>query len=264
MLVVSGTPWFWDQCQVSKKYEVLKYMISVFKDRPKIALGLGSCYPMVFSYSEDYNYIKEIWGQFNFISVRDSIAANLLANNEVQVYSTFCTSSFYPYYPKKEQIVLTPTVVFYEPSIGVSKSILSSEYITKYRLFQIEVIKRYSAQVLVLDEREGKFLESFNIQSHKVLNHYDLMEKLNGSSFVLSGRVHSAIPARMMGIPTYILPVDTRWLTTLNFGITPIFDLNNSLKVPSKNLFNNDIRQNCEKEAEKLSDIIKLKLNSVF
>lgn len=258
MFILGGTPWLWDRCELSTKYTCFEQVLELFKNKPKIALGIGSCYPLNYYPNEHIESIKNIWKDFNFISTRDLLASGYLSNLGINNYSTFCTSSFYPnYIPSRKENKLG--VMFYNPADGVSKSVLDREFIDKYNNYQISIIKRYLTSVFVITDEEKDYLKSNGIDSYKIINNLDLIDKLSELSVLVSGRVHSAIPARMMGIKTYILPIDSRWLTTINFGIMPL-DINIECEISVSNFDIFDYTETIKQEKDKIVSLIKKSL----
>jgi hypothetical protein len=258
ILVLGGTPWLWDRCELSVKYLCFKKVLELFNNKPKIALGIGSCYALNLYPNEYVSELKSIWESFNFISTRDSIASSYLCLLGVYNYNTFCTSSFYPNY--KYSIRNNELgVVFYNPKEGVSQGVLTPEYIDNYNNYQISIIKKYSATAFVLTNEEQNFLRNHNIEAHKFVDHFDVINKLSTVSTLVSGRIHSAIPARMMGVRTFILPVDSRWLTSVNFGIIPLeIGTNLELCFNSFEVFN--YADTIKNEKDKIVSLIKKSL----
>lgn len=260
ILVIPGTPWIWNNCNLTPKYDVLKFVLSFFKDKKKIALGIGSGFPLNYSYTETFNHLVEFWKDFDFISTRDFICSSVLNKAGIYSYSTFCTSVFYPYYKEKNSSNNKPTLVFYNPKTWGHGRYLTEEYLDRYVQFQIDFINKYNPNILVLDNSEMEFINNMGRECHKVSSHEDVVSKLSTSSFVVSGRIHSAIPARMMNIPAYILPVDSRWNTTINFGITPIINFETNNLFPDSHIKLNNLKDISIKEANVISSMIKEKL----
>lgn len=260
-LVLPGTPWIWNNCNLTPKYDVFKFILSFFEGKKKIALGIGSGFPLNYTYTESFEYLVEFWKDFDFISTRDVICSSALNKVGISSYSTLCTSAFYPYYKERTFIDNKPTIIFYNPKTWGYESYLSEVYLDNYIKFQVDFINKYDPNILVLYDSEMSFINSLNKKCHKISSHQDVVSKLSNSSFVLSGRVHSAIPSRMMNIPTYILPIDSRWTTTINFGITPIINFETNYLFPESYIELNSLKDTSKKEAIILSSIVKEKLS---
>lgn len=221
MLVLAGTPWLWDRCEESPKYQAFNKIVDAFKNKPKLALGIGNGYPLKYIPPENKD-VAEVWKKFDFIATRDSIASGMLTSAGIDNLYTFCTSAYAPIYEKKGISIneeSRPTVVFYDPAIGLAKSVLPVQFCEIYKDYMHRIIRKYNAKVMVISQEEKDGLLVHGIEAYLPKNIWDITDYLYGSRFVLSGRVHSAIPSAMLGIPTYIMPIDSRWYTTIPFGV---------------------------------------------
>lgn len=255
LIVLSGTPWLWDMCHVSEKYNILKRILS-FSNKPKIALGIGSSYPLN-HYPITLPQIKDIWNMFNFISTRDPIASAALTDAGVESYNSFCTSAYAPIYNEAQWHLDTrPTVVYYDISTGIAKDVVRPWMQKAYNKFLLKVISQYNAKVITITEAEQETLSNIGIESFTPKTPQEVAVSLIGSQFVLSGRIHTAIPSAMQGIPTYIMPVDSRWLTTIPFGILPIFKENYSSDPRFASVTKPNLREQVVNEKEKIVSLI--------
>jgi len=233
VLIVSGTPWLWDHCEVSLKYRVLINLLQLFPDTLKIALGIGSCYTsntLCFN-SIKATHIREVWSHFNCIFTRDCLAYSILKLMNLEVYDELDTAVHLkkvwtsPKYSKEEKT--QTSLIFYQPELGLAKAGLGLDFINQYNLFQLDFIKRYNPNIYVISPDESSWLKDKSITSEVIPNVSRLLEILVKSKFVVSGRLHSAIPARVLGISTYLMPVDSRALTAVKLNI-PLIDVRNS------------------------------------
>jgi hypothetical protein len=235
IFVVSGTPWIWDCCTSSKKYKALTNLLELYKDKKKIAMGIGSCYALnaaVLSQQimceKKKGFIKElneVWSKFDLIFTRDTMASKILEYAEVKHFDEICTSSHLKKCIespkiKKEEI---PSLIFYNPELGLSRESLDKYFVEDYIFFQLRFIKEYNPNIYTIEPMEYEWLKSHGINSERISDINKLLEILNNSKFILSGRIHSAIPARMLGKDVFLMPVDSRYLTTTKLGIIPIF-----------------------------------------
>jgi hypothetical protein len=236
IFVVSGTPWIWDCCTVSKKYKALTNLLEVYKNKKKIAMGIGSCYPVNFSVLNNLclnpdkkEFIKElnnVWSQFDLIFTRDTLASKILEITGVKHFDEICTSSqlkqcmILPNDTKKKR----PSLIFYNPELGLSREILDRYFIEDYIFFQLRFIKEYNPIIYVIEPQDLSYvIDKLGLDAEMIVDTERLLEVLNNSTFVLSGRIHAAIPARMLGVNTFLMPVDSRYLTAVKVGVTPIF-----------------------------------------
>lgn len=223
-LVLGGTPWLWDRDEESGKHKALNYLISLIPNIPKIALGIGSGYPIT-TIPIEGSGAADVWRKFSFIHTRDSLASSILQSSGINNTYSFCTSAYAPIYNNEiSNNDKRPVVVYHTPNSGVAHSVLNKDFIDAYDFYMHRVIRRYNARVLAVEQHEADILKPHGIEVFVPKKISDVTEFLQGASFVLSGRVHIAIPAARIGIPTYIIPVDSRWLTTIPFGIIPIYE----------------------------------------
>lgn len=235
ILVVSGTPWIWDDCTESKKYKALNNLISLYKDKPKIAMGIGSCYTVNFNVLNNQikskvkdNFrkeLKKIWNKFDLIFTRDTLASKILYECDIKHYDEICTSSHLKKCIEipKEKKLSPPVLIFYNPELGLSREGIDKYFIEDYIFFQLRFIREYQPIIYTIEPMEYEWLKNQGILSERITDIKKLLEVLNDAKFILSGRIHSAIPARMLGVEVYLMPVDSRYLTVTKLGIIPIF-----------------------------------------
>jgi hypothetical protein len=236
IFVVSGTPWIWDCCTDSKKYKALINLLEIYKDKKKIAMGIGSCYPVSFRIlnilclSQDKKeFIEElhkVWSQFDLIFTRDTLASKILEIVKIKHFDEICTSA-----QLKQCMILPmennkkhPSLIFYNPELGLSRESLDRYFIEDYLFFQLRFISEYNPSIYVIEPQDLEYVKNkLGLNVERISDTKRLLEVLNNSTFVLSGRIHAAIPARMLGIESFIMPVDSRYLTAIKIGVIPIF-----------------------------------------
>lgn len=244
IFVVSGTPWLWDQCENSNKYKVLRYFVDKFKGKVKIALGIGSCYPIgsntikeFITHKERSNFrtcMRDTWGQFNVVITRDVLAARTFTELGIECLDTLCTSihslGYFKDIINRQRVLSTkPLLVFYNPAHGVSKSSCDKYFIKDYLEYQYQYIEKYNPEIITICPLDEQDLHAQGIQNVTWIKSAEqLVDKLLNHKLIVSGRIHSAIPAQALGISTYILPIDSRYLTAVRVGVRPIFTLGNS------------------------------------
>lgn len=236
LLVISGTPWIWDCCTASSKYRGLEKLLAVYKNKKKIALGVGSCFKLTTNILEEqFNNLdkenlnmalKNVWQQFDIIFTRDNLASEILDRLEIPHFNELCTSAQLKKYievPKVSEFEKIPSLIFYNPIYGISRICLDYFFIKDYINFQLTFIKEFTPRVYTIERAEQEWLTQRGITAERIVDMQKLLEILNQSKFVLSGRVHAAIPAQILGIDTFIMPVDSRYLTATKLGIIPVF-----------------------------------------
>jgi hypothetical protein len=95
---VIGTPWFWDHCAKSPKYDWLRTLIERHEGkRPLVALGVGANVVL----GKDHTAIREskdecarLWRQFALVTVRDEVASRFLDSIGVPHILLPCPSLF--------------------------------------------------------------------------------------------------------------------------------------------------------------------------
>lgn len=98
-----GTPWFWDLCEQSKKYEWLEAQINHKRARNKrlMAVGIGACLPLesgveLLRKPETVKVCRRIWSRFQLIIVRDPLAKKFLESLDIPCHLLPCPSVFCP------------------------------------------------------------------------------------------------------------------------------------------------------------------------
>lgn len=219
-LVISGTPWIWDRCKESGKYKVVELLLNEFKDRKKIALGIGSSYPLRYI-PKELDDVSNIWKEFDFIHTRDTLASGILNSAQIANYYSYCTSAYADIYQVIQE-PKSPALVYYFPEKGTASGVLSRAFIKYYHHYLGAIREKYNPRIIIIGKTEQQMLADMGLESTRPQSPEELINLLAGSKFVVSGRVHAAIPAAMLGIPTYILPIDSRSLTAQPFGIMPL------------------------------------------
>ena len=254
LFVVSGTPWFWHVCHRSMKYKQLAKVVALYKDVKKIGLGLGSCYPLTtnifsnFIYpnenvgggdwrKDDVECIKNSFGKFDLLFTRDSVAQEILKVAGIESYETVCPAVFaydgdrYIYQPVKDKSLL----IFQHPERSLSQDSCDKEFSRPYVEFQFKLVEKYKMEVKTASPLDSDWLRDVGLlkcerevdggvpYSTWIKNPTELMQVLIQYNPVVSCRVHEAIPSRMLGNLTYILPMDTRFLTATKVGVLPLW-----------------------------------------
>ena len=184
-----GTPWIYDQCQTSYKYQWLT------EQKPQgrfIALGIGSSFPLgwtaethIKSLPKDQrDFLKGIWGQFDIIAVRDTVAQDWLRMLDIQSHIIPCPS------------VLT--------SVG------DGPYRPGSKIFVGNFDKTEMANDAVyLEYQRGAYTEG-DVES--------LFRFIGSHETIISDRVHSVVPFANKR-RCAIVPVDSRHQTATVLGI---------------------------------------------
>jgi len=237
IIVLAGSPWIWNTCDKSKKYKLLTDALKRWPKAKVIGLGIGSCFSnevyrnmrqdevdrYFFNDPTRKQRLHDIYKRFNYILVRDNFAKYILERCNVKSTYSYDTSIFAHHRFGKSKYKgqrKKRALFFYKPDDGISKNCLNfkaSEYIQ----FQLDWAKKYNADIYCNGVGEKIFLEDKGIKASFSVDLDFLSSKFTEYNDLLSGRVHMAILGFMTGIPNItLLPIDTRFMTVLKFGIT--------------------------------------------
>lgn len=202
VVAVVGTPWIWDLCERSEKYERLMSWIREAKSNGQrlVALGIGSCIrwgegARSFTYDSSSSIVKEAWGSFDFIACRDWIAKDILMCCGVNSTYLPCPSYFSI---GKEEI----------PSIAPKKLVA-----IKCDPWHPE---HYEADNWI--PRGAEFINYKNDFNFKDDNEFLTFFKSLDAEFMVSQRIHAILPfARYRRVRC--VPIDSRAMTTQSTSI---------------------------------------------
>lgn len=249
VFIVSGTPWIWDMCHQSQKYKLLLKITKRFRnDCLKIGLGLGSCFPLASNVMDVYVYqqnsegvyeitrehtrewLVNIFGSFDFVSTRDRLAYHILHSIGVSVEDSICPAAFIQQYVQENTSPKKPLLIFVNPYDAVSRESCDNIFLDDYIQFQKWFKETYNPDIITLDPLSRDWCDGQKWNSKWMQNIEDgailsFARIVKNSSFVVSGKVHGAIPAALWGVRSYILPMDTRYLACVRLGVTPVWTL---------------------------------------
>ena len=243
LLVVSGTPWFWETCRRSVKYQELSKIVALYPDMKKVGMGLGSCYPIRTSIVRDFIKpdmeavekgngdwrfddilkIRETFGKFSLLMTRDPVAQRLLKVTGLTSYEVACPAAYaHEGKPEKKTKSL---LIFQDPKASISKESCGGEFSRQYIDFQLKLVERYGMEIITASSPDSDWLIKNGVMSQPtfIKSPDEMFSVLDTCSLVVSCRVHEAIPARVSGALTYILPMDTRFLTATKLGVIPLW-----------------------------------------
>jgi hypothetical protein len=239
IIVVSGTPWLWDMWEMSVKFQTLKACVELYPHAMKIGLGLGSCYPLDTGCLTHYFYdelkkpsveaVQEIFSQFNYVTVRDEVAWHCFQYAGVPAHLQLCPSAFIEPFSQWESS--RPLLIFHDCKQGISGSGIDKWFADLFIEYQLRFMNLYNPLVLTATQVDNEWCMANKITSHLVDNLDFLLYFLGRAKFILSGRVHAAIPARLMGKRTWLLPCDTRYLTAVPFGVKIVLPSSGDLEM---------------------------------
>lgn len=181
-LFVIGTPWLWNLCWESPKYQHLVRLMEERKFKRKIALGIGSCFGWSgrIDLSLNARRVVDLWRGFDLVVCRDEIAKSLIPDSLCLPCPSLWFMDSWSQSPHKELL-----------QIGCEP--WHSEYITDPSwLSQSQDYWNYR-RTIFRDRKDLETAFSF-ILSHKK---------------VISKRIHAILPASPF-IQTRCVPSDSR------------------------------------------------------
>jgi len=252
LIVVAGTPWFWEACHRSPKYVQLMDIACV--EIKKVGLGLGSCYPLNTSILKTYIYpdmvavekgggdwrhadmvqIQDRFGKFDLLFTRDPVAQELLKTAGLESYETVCPAVF-AYKFDKPLVKNKPLLIFQNPVVGISSESCDTDFVKQYIDFQLALMDKYNMEVRTTSPVDSDWLRDVaKLKCEReddggvpystwIKTPEELLLVLKQFNPVISCRVHTAIPSRALGNLTYILPMDTRFLVATKIGVLPLW-----------------------------------------
>jgi hypothetical protein len=229
IIVLTGTPWLWDLCTKSKKYQDLEEFLGTFKSKgPIIGLGLGSCYPLRFSQTvlnsiiKERDDLKKIYSQFDYISTRDSLAAFVLRSIGIKADFEVCPS-FYAFQKikhKKNNMDNENLLIFQDPAKSISREVLSQEEVNQIIEWQVTQYRNRITKIICITFKDYETAVKIWPEEVELISDFEkYVNLISISKKVISPRIHACIPAFSLGKEVEIVPIDTRALTAAACGI---------------------------------------------
>lgn len=235
ILAVVGTPWLWDICHRSGKYDFLREVLRNAKCGTKEAIGIGANYPLIwlqrahllFQHTTQCDIMASVWGSFDVVRVRDRVAK--LFFDVVGVKSVLARC---PAYSAAKALGVDGRtrgdniLVFYDlmtgtgadskaftPAMAAAWNCLQREAHDQYDVKKVICVTE--AEVLAASRMgfEAKLFKENDPYSTEHGKVVDFLQTLAMAGTVVSGRVHAAVPAVSLGRRVVVLPVDSRHLT---------------------------------------------------
>jgi len=227
VLVLTGTPWLWGDCERSHKFLWVDRVLRRFHG-PKLALGIGSCYPLdwdldrILNSGTGWPLVKDFLNQFDLIKVRDQLASDLLTALEIPHELEPCPSwQAARTLRVKSQSEDYDVAVLYDPAAGISAGTLGADFFRRWDKYWVKR-SQGSTRVLSIHPADTSYAQRLGLRAEPVASCRRLLEILSRCRRVYSGRVHAAIPALSMGKDAYVAAVDSRASTAFALGAKPI------------------------------------------
>ena len=233
LVVITGTPWIWDQFNKSVKWKNLIKCFEVHKESKKLFMGIGSClfpeaeYIDICERQEETDAFKEIYSQAVVI-VRDQIAYNKLTKAGIKCELLVCPSYFcYGLDPIQPKETKQNVLIWYDPTMGLSRCGWTGKKLDDYIKLNQEFHIKYKPKVYTHLICEVEMAEKYGLGIPELIGGWkNTLKIMESANYVLSGRVHCSVPAFVQGKPVGLLQIDSRSHTLSDFGGTIITSIN--------------------------------------
>lgn len=238
-LIVCGTPWLWHNFQNSEKYRNLTRLFDTHTKSKKLFLGAGSCLLIssigsnILKSPEEVAGIRRLYLQSTNI-VRDKIAHDIMSNAKVNSTLLPCPSYYcYGIGEVKEGPRKKNVLVYIDPL----KSIAKLEWQCPKRVKEFDELnmafyKEYKPEVYVANKTDIEGAIRAGLPSPTVLNTYkETLTVMEEADYVLSCRIHCAVPGFVQGKAIGVIPIDSRSKTLEDFGCLMIRNIGDICKM---------------------------------
>lgn len=275
IIALAGSPWLWEACEKTLKYKILTDAIKRYPRAIKVALGLGSCFSRksyeclrfdpdnhILFNNSSRERLNNIFSKFDYILVRDKLAQFIFTKLGIKSIYSYDTS-LYAYHFFESLINSNvqrrkKVLFFYDVSKGISKNALDF-YALDYIHYQVDWAKKHNADIYVNSTGDKDTLDSLGVKSTFSVDLQFLYSKFFEYEEMLTGRVHMGVLGFLSRIPQItLLPVDTRFMTTLKLGVKIKFIGEKYKDFPVE--VSRDILENIKYEEQKIINSLKVKL----
>lgn len=221
-LFVCGTPWLWDSFQKSIKYKNLLRCFEIHQTK-KVFMGIGSCLNLKDMDSNILEREEEQKGMMDLfkdalIFTRDALSQQKLAKAGINSKHLPCPSYFC--YEDIDSVNHQNVLIWCDPRQTISGADwLASSRLDKYCEIVRDFYLKYHPEVYTVNPCEIPLAEQIGLPIPKLLYSVDhTLDVMREANYVLSGRVHCAVPAFVKGKALGLMPLDSRHLTLSDFG----------------------------------------------
>ena len=221
VILLAGSPWIGvngDDPQRRMVFQALER----WPRAAKIALGVGSMMSHTRMGEGNFTGVHaDFLACFDLVVVRDILAKQILAEQRIDsvlqydtsIYARFCLQA-------AEPVPGRAILVYYDPLANDVFAHAPADVWNAHVDYQLAWADSNDADVYVVTSGDKGSLSEKGIPGRFVCDLEWLATRFSTTEKVLSGRVHQAILAKIMGSPQVAcLPVDSRFLTVLNIGI---------------------------------------------
>lgn len=268
VLVLAGSPWIWFELENSPKYRILIDAVRRFASVPKIALGIGSCFPLEYlSVDEAYNemsrspesigYLTSVFGNFDLVITRDPLAQGILERIGLKSFFAKDTSWWAKGTFKRAVVSGRPLCIFQDPRYCLTKSALGADYIGWFLQMQVDYAKNNKAEVYAISAEDTYSAQQLGLEARYVADLDWMAAHMCCRPSVLSGRIHMGLLAHMMGSThVEVLPLDSRFLTLATTSQIGVAYIKEQYFKAAKELSNYSFEINSRKLIEKIKGAI--------
>jgi hypothetical protein len=269
LIVLAGSPWIWFNLEQSPKYKILLEAIEQFSSAKKIALGIGSCFPLrsldpvktyneMLFYSESVPILRTVFTQFDLVLTRDSLAQAILNLASVPSLLSEDTSWWARNHFTRRVRSDRSLCIYQDPTFCLSKGDLSDDYIHEFMETQLDFIRYNDAEVFAISAEDTFSANAQGFEARYVADLEWMAAHISERPQVLSGRVHMGVLAKIMGSTNIsVLPLDSRVLTLdVLKGIDVRYDLAGRVALGEAELLNNTVDISGDEVVKKLQSII--------
>ena len=220
VILLAGSPWIGGTID-NLKVEWLKQAKKRWGKATKIAIGIGSFIRQAHMIHKTYHHCTvEFIRDFDLIAVRDMIAQEILDYHGVKSVLSYDTALHYPYKARKSRRKRS-ILLYYDPFVNDVWDQLSKDVWNKYIFYQLDWAIMHNAEIIVITSGDKASLMEKQVDGRFVTDLEWLANRFAQAQQVLSGRVHQAILASIMGCKNVsLLPVDSRYTTVFGTDIS--------------------------------------------
>ena len=225
LIVICGTPWLWDSFCFTPKYNNLLKIFKLHKQSKRLFMGIGTCLNLNDIQSDILKRKHEIAGMKELFSGSSVIVREELAKERLLLADIESTYYPCPAYFAYDDFVFSDMknniMIWCDPQ----RTISSGDWHDKkklnryYEIYQ-EFHNLFDPIVYCAFENEKQKAVEIGLPEPKVLSGYqDTLNIFKHGKYVLSGRVHCAVPAYSAGCLTMLTPLDSRARTFIGSSV---------------------------------------------
>jgi hypothetical protein len=230
-IIYAGSPFIWDQFQHSAKWRNTMKCRKIHSEAKMVFFGIGTCMNTkdidseIMRRPEDIEFLQQTYENSKVI-VRESLAHEILKNASVDSTVLPCPSYFaYNSFPESTKIENGENIlIWYPPWIGVSRDDWKTwdkceAYVNVCKAF----IEKFDPKIYCAAHEDILRAQFFGIKEPIEIGPPEkTLEIMSTANYVLSGRVHCAVPGFIQGKAIGIQPVDSRVQVLTEFGCPSI------------------------------------------